>query len=451
MSDLIDFLPLRTETLQSIRARMDADVNAGIPPTDQAFMDTVEGSAFFDLSQVVALEAERLWDMAATEIPAAAFPKFAWGDYLDDHGETIGLERKAAAAATGQVTFSGTNGTLIATGTIVRTAQTDPDSDPIEFATTASATIASGTATVGVQAVVPGAQGNLAANQISEMPAPPSGVTSVTNAAAITGGADVESDEAYRERILLVLSSPQGAGTITDYKQWALAYAGVGFVSVEPLWDGAGTVRVMVTDVNNDPVGGTIVSGLKNLLDPANVATTTTGTNTLPTGTLNVVSTAGFRTSGKIDFGGQSVTYTGKTGTTFTGCTGGSGAISAGSAVTQSGEGRGLAPIGAIVTVGTPTTLTVNVAATITYASGYSATGTAGTIALTATITDAIKAYVDALAPGEDVILSKVIAAIADVTGVADVSPTSVQLAGVNATKVVAATEVAATGTVTLS
>lgn len=64
--------------------------------------------------------------------------------------------------------------------------------------------------------------------------------------------------------------------------------------------------------------------------------TTTTGSHTLPVGTINVASTAGFLSSGSINVGGnQTVTYTGITGTSFTGCTGGTTTIAAGSAIIQ--------------------------------------------------------------------------------------------------------------------
>jgi len=52
----------------------------------------------------------------------------------------------------------------------------------------------------------------------------------------------------------------------------------------------------------------------------------------LPTGTINVVSTTNFPTSGSIlvftNAGSQTVAYTGTSGTTFTGCTGGTGTMS---------------------------------------------------------------------------------------------------------------------------
>ncbi len=64
----------------------------------------------------------------------------------------------------------------------------------------------------------------------------------------------------------------------------------------------------------------------------------------LPTGTINVASTAGFTTSGTIyvitTTGVQTVTYTGlNAGTQFTGCTGGTGTMNTGNGVAQTGAG----------------------------------------------------------------------------------------------------------------
>ena len=72
----------------------------------------------------------------------------------------------------------------------------------------------------------------------------------------------------------------------------------------------------------------------------ATATTTTSASVTLPATTINVASTTNFPTSGSITLGGQTVTYTGITGTSFTGCSGGSGTIASGSTVLggQTGE-----------------------------------------------------------------------------------------------------------------
>ena len=364
---------------------MMADANAGLGPDDPAFLDTTPGGFLWDLSGASVLEIERLWDAVGTEMIAACFPAYAWGTYLDEHALTLGMVRKDAVRAVGEVTFVGTVGTLIAVGTEVSTLQTTPEGEPISFETTEAGTLpAGGTLTLDVQAAEAGTEGNVAAGTIALLQSPLDGISSVTNAQPTLGGADIESDERLRDRVLLAYSGSQGSGTITDYMAWSLAYPGVGFVTVTPQATGAGTVGVVITDANNRPVPAATVNGLQAQLDPV------------------------------------------------------------------IGEGRGQAPIGAKVTVSTPTTLAVNVAADLTLELGYSLDGAGGTINVTEDVTAALKAYVDRLAPGDDVVRYHAMSQVFDVPGVADV--VTFTLNGSAANVVVASNQVAVMGLpVTLS
>jgi uncharacterized phage protein gp47/JayE len=384
LAEFLDFLPLIVETPATVRARLDADVNAGVDPTDPSFTDTTEGSFYFTVTQSPVLEIARQWDFAAREVPAVMFPAYAFGVYLDYWGVTVNLPRKAAVAATGAVTFTGTVGSLIATGTQVAVPQTDPDVEAPIFATTQSAVIpAGGTISVPIQAVLAGSAGNVAAGTITYVSSPVSGLTAVTNPAAVVGGYEVETDEAYSVRILLEFSQPKGAGNQADYQRWALAYPGVGHATVQPIWNGPGTVRVLVTDPNNNPVPPAVVSGLQAQLDPV------------------------------------------------------------------AGQGAGLAPISAVVTVATPTAVVINVSATISFDQGYSLDGTAGTVATRAAISQAVADYVNLLNPDDDVIYKHVEARFFAVRGVHDISALLVN--GTSANVTIGGLQVADMGTVTLS
>jgi hypothetical protein len=73
---------------------------------------------------------------------------------------------------------------------------------------------------------------------------------------------------------------------------------------------------------------------LGNYFHDNGFATLLNGAVTLPATPITVVSTTGFAASGQIMVGdNQLVTYTGKTSTTFTGCTGGTGTVPTGTAV----------------------------------------------------------------------------------------------------------------------
>ena len=377
------------------------------------------------------------------------FPLYAWGEYLDEHGVTVSLPRKDEVKATGEVTFTAVAGgnVLVATGTQVATVQTDPDADPIVFATTVSGTVPGGGSLVlAVEAVEAGATGNAGAGTVTTLASPVAGIASVTNVNAMSGGADVESDDLYRERLLLEWTAPRGAGTQADYERWALSFPPVGRAVVEPLWEGPGSVRVIVTDQAGNPVSGSVLTGLKNVLDPE--VSTTAGANATNSATLNVASTQGFPPTGRFRLGGVLTAYTGITATTLTGC-GNHAATTGGEVVTSAGLGAGLAPIGATVTVATVTTVNVAVAADVTYAAGYSKDGAAGTIGIEAAIIEALKEYIDHLNPGDDVILEHVSAQFFTVVGVYDV--TAVTLNGSAANVAISALQVAHTSTVTLT
>lgn len=268
MPALLDFTPVFQESAATIRARMDADANAGLSVGDPRWLDTREGTFYWDITQVVVLELARLWDALSLEVVAAAFPIFAWGDYLDYHAALFGLERKAAVAAEGVVKFTGTQGSVIATGAIVSALPASPDGIAVEFATTATATIpVAGWVEVGVVAVDPGSEGNVSSGAITSIDSPLVGVDTVTNDAATEGGTDVEDDEALRERLMIEFEG-QGGGSINDYKRWALSRPGVGRVFVNPVWNGPGTVQVVLMTATGDPVSGAVVADVQTYLDP---------------------------------------------------------------------------------------------------------------------------------------------------------------------------------------
>ena len=66
----------------------------------------------------------------------------------------------------------------------------------------------------------------------------------------IKSGEDEETDEALRKRFNDQVQSSSTSGNIADYKKWALGVAGVGGTKVFPLWNGPGTVKILIIDEN---------------------------------------------------------------------------------------------------------------------------------------------------------------------------------------------------------
>jgi uncharacterized phage protein gp47/JayE len=76
-----------------------------------------------------------------------------------------------------------------------------------------------------------------------------SGVTA-TLTDILTSGEDQETDDALRTRYFNKVQTAGTSGNIHDYRNWALAVPGCGDAKVYPLWDGPGTVKVLVVDEN---------------------------------------------------------------------------------------------------------------------------------------------------------------------------------------------------------
>lgn len=68
----------------------------------------------------------------------------------------------------------------------------------------------------------------------------------------ITPGEDEETDDNLRARFYSQIQAPSTSGNADNYKKWALEVPGVGDAKVFPLWNGNGTVKVIVVDENMD-------------------------------------------------------------------------------------------------------------------------------------------------------------------------------------------------------
>ena len=76
-----------------------------------------------------------------------------------------------------------------------------------------------------------------------------SGVTA-TLADIITSGEDEETDGNLRIRFFNQVQSTSTSGNAYDYKKWALEVPGCGDAKIFALWNGPGTVKVLVVDEN---------------------------------------------------------------------------------------------------------------------------------------------------------------------------------------------------------
>ena len=125
------------------------------------------------------------------------FVDTAVGASLLNLGRAIGLRVLSAQKATGYLTVTGPPGTIIPEGWLAETAA------GIQFFAVSETEIGeAGTATVPARCTATGPEGNVAAGTITTItnPGAVSGLVSVSNDAAFTGGRERETDEEFRDR-----------------------------------------------------------------------------------------------------------------------------------------------------------------------------------------------------------------------------------------------------------
>ena len=206
--------------------------------------------------------AVRLW-AAAAELQALemqadwvldqSFPQTAQGIYLDRHGDMRGLRRVPAARAAGVLRFSVESPPMadvaIPAGTVCMTA------GEVRFQTTGAVTLRAGEryADAAAEALEPGTGGNAAPGAVRFLTACPMAVTAVTNPGAFTGGADEESDGAFRARILESYRRLPNGANAAWYEETAMSRPGVTAARAVGRARGIGTVDVYVAGENGLP------------------------------------------------------------------------------------------------------------------------------------------------------------------------------------------------------
>lgn len=200
---------------------------------------------------------------------------------------------------------------------------------------------------------------------------PVQALTSAQITDILVPGADTETDADLRERLITALTDKPFGGNIASYRTEILAIDGVGAVQVYPTWNGGGTVKCSILGADFEPASAQLVENVQNAIDPP----------------------------------------------------------------PNQGLGLGLAPIGAQVTIVAPTSVTVNVGATLTLSPGYSIEQVQSLVeaSISSYLLDVRKNWGDLTNPGDvqynaSVFVARVIAAIVSTEGV--LNATAVTLNG---------------------
>lgn len=188
-------------------------------------------------------------------------------DLLDDWASVYDIPRLPASFAEGPVTFTGTIDSPVAAGTQVQEQATGT-----RFSVLIGGTIpASGALTLDVRADQTGPQSNLPKVTPLQLVAPVAGIDpQATAAEPFAGGADAESDEELRDRLLERLRRRASGSHELDYAAWAKEIPGVSRAWGLGNHFGPGTVGIAIVSDNSDPiapVSANLTADVQTLID----------------------------------------------------------------------------------------------------------------------------------------------------------------------------------------
>ena len=189
------------------------------------------------------------------DILSLGFIDDTFDTYLDKRVSEFGVYRKAGTKATGEIKVEGKEGAIITNGTLIKT-------NDLYFTVLNDIELPTDNILY-VEANEVGYKYNLLANTEFELVEKNDKVTKLVNETNFSKGVDVESDEDLRKRFVKVVNNPSTSGNKAHYEEWALEVDGVGRAIVYPLWNGNGTVKVMLVGNDNKSVSEDVINNCK--------------------------------------------------------------------------------------------------------------------------------------------------------------------------------------------
>lgn len=254
-------IPTTVELLARYLANFESALGQTAPIPDQAFLKVLAGNEALNHTELFKYGAERiLQNLAIT----------ATGNDLERIGAEYDVTKKAAEAAVLTITLPATTGTIIPV-----TVSFVGDSNGVRYFPDAQAVAAAGVATISVTAEELGAIGNLNVSDTLTISTQIAGAGNIATVSSLDNtGANEETEEAYRARVLFAIRSTAGGGNATDYKIWAegvagvfraYPYGGLPYDSVLTEYPGDRTIYVQCTsDIQIDGVApGTLLTEVR--------------------------------------------------------------------------------------------------------------------------------------------------------------------------------------------
>lgn len=235
------------QILERILNRMDTD------------LQTREGSYAYDQAAPIAWE---IWRQLMTldELIDAFYVGPESGKYLDDHARLFAMARREGTRAEAELKLTGRSGVTVPAETAFFTEA------GLEFRLASDAVIWNGSAVGRLKAAQVGSRYNVAAGSVTQILRTIPGLEKFESSPA-EGGTDPETDAALFERIDEHRKRPPTSGNVVHYREWALSVDGVGAVRVTPLWNGPGTVKVLIAGYDRRPVDDAVVAACAEYIE----------------------------------------------------------------------------------------------------------------------------------------------------------------------------------------
>ena len=218
-------------------------------------IDKREGSILNTFASANAMSLAKAY-IEMGDILSLGFIEDTFDTYLDKRVSEFGVYRKEGTKATGQIKVTGDEGTVISNGTYFLC-------NDLKFIMLNDVVIGEEDDICYVEAEEVGYKYNLSPNNIFTLIEPINGVKTLTNEIAFKNGVDIETDDELRKRFIKVVNNPSTSGNKNHYEEWALEVNGVGRAIVYPLWNGNGTVKVMIVGNDNKPVLEEVITNCK--------------------------------------------------------------------------------------------------------------------------------------------------------------------------------------------
>ena len=195
-------------------ANIESKTNQTTPLNDKAFNRVISGTE--------ALNQTSLYKYGVDRVKQNLIQS-ATGDDLSEIGSQYGIIRKAAEAAVIIIELPAITGTII-----YQTVDFKGNNNNIRYIPDTDTTAVSNIATITVTAREIGVAGNLNIGDLLTIGTLVAGAESTATVTSVVNtGADAETDDSYRVRILDKVRNPGGGGNAADYRNWSQEVGGV--------------------------------------------------------------------------------------------------------------------------------------------------------------------------------------------------------------------------------